>query len=153
MIPEKDWNLYDERNRFPPATIDPAWFGNALRRVEEDRRNLEGYVVGLGLPTLSLYYQDFLVDWRATFERACSFLGVRFEPVQRRSIKNTGAGLRQAVSNFEELRSYVETSYEPMFDEVLISARNLQESRLRPLDNRDLDPADGRRATRAAQSQ
>lgn len=120
-----DWNLYDERNRLPPATIDPAWFDDALRRVEEDRRELEDYVGNLEVPTLPLYYEDFLVDWAAAFSRVCSFLGARFEPVQRQSIKNTSDDLKQAVSNFEELRAlYAGTPYASMFDEVLAPAPN-----------------------------
>jgi hypothetical protein len=118
------WNLWNEEDRLPPATIDVVEFRRRLERVEKQKRKLESYVESLELPTLWLFYEDLLVDQRATLERVFSFLGVRFEPVQGRSIKNTSDDLREAVANFDELRShYVGTLYEQMFDEVLVSAK------------------------------
>jgi LPS sulfotransferase NodH len=118
------WNLWNEEDRLPPATIDVVEFSKRLENVEEQKRGLESYVKRLELPTLWLDYEDLLVDQRATLERVFSFLGVRFEPVQGGSIKNTSNDLREAVSNFDELRSrYVGTPYEQMFDEVLVPAQ------------------------------
>jgi hypothetical protein len=118
------WNLWNEEHRLPPATIDVVEFSRRLELLEEQKRRLETYVESLELPTLWLDYEDLLVDQRATFERAFSFLEVPFQPVQGKSIKNTSDDLREAVSNFDELRSrYVGTSYEQMFDEVLVPAR------------------------------
>jgi LPS sulfotransferase NodH len=119
-----DWNLYNEGNRLPPATIDPVSFKETLEEVEKERQELERYVELLDLPTLSLYYEDLLVDQRATLERICSFLGVAYESLQGQAIKHTADDLRQAVSNFEELRlQYIGTRYEEMFDEVLVPVR------------------------------
>ncbi len=121
----RDWNLYDEEDRLPPATIDLTWFSGSLEEIEEEKRELESYVRDLGVPMLSLYYEDLLVDRQATLERVFSFLGVRFEPVWGRCNKNTNDDLREAVSNFDELRShYVGTPYEQMFDEVLVPVQN-----------------------------
>jgi LPS sulfotransferase NodH len=118
------WNLWNEENRLPPTTIDVAKFDRWLEQIEKARRALESYVKNMDLPTLWLYYEDLLVDRRATIERVFSFLEVRFEPVQGGSIKNTSDDLREAVSNFDELRShYIGTPYEQMFDEVLVSAQ------------------------------
>jgi LPS sulfotransferase NodH len=118
------WNLWNEEDRLPPATIDVAEFERRLERVEKKKRTLESYAKTLELPTLWLNYEDLLVDQRATLERVFSFLGVQSEPVQGGSIKNTSDDLREAVSNFDELRSrYVGTPYEQMFDEVLVSAK------------------------------
>ena len=42
--------------------------------------------------------------------------------------KNTNDDLREAVSNFDELRShYIGTPYEQMFDEVLVSGQNYRQ--------------------------
>jgi hypothetical protein len=118
------WNLWNEEDRLPPATIEVAEFSRRLERLEEQKHRLESYVKSLELPTLWSDYEDLLVDQRATFDQVFSFLGVRIQPVQGRSIKNTSDDLREAVSNFDELRShYVGTSYEQMFDEVLVSAQ------------------------------
>jgi LPS sulfotransferase NodH len=118
------WNLWNEENRLPPAAIDVAKFDRRLEQVEKGKRALESYAENVDLPTLRLYYEDLLVDKRATLERIFSFLEVSFEPVRGGSIKNTSDDLREAVSNFDELRShYVGTPYEQMFDEVLVSAQ------------------------------
>jgi hypothetical protein len=118
------WNLWNEEDRLPIATIDVVEFGRRLERLEEEKRRLESYEKSLDLPTLWLDYEDLLVDQRAALERVFSFLGVRYQPVQGRSIKNTSDDLREAVSNFDELRSsYVGTPYEQMFDEVLVPAQ------------------------------
>jgi hypothetical protein len=118
------WNLYKTEDRLPPATIDVAEFDRKLEQVEEEKRELETYANNLDLPTLFLYYEDMLVDQRAILDRVFSFLGVRFEPTQSKCHKNTNDDLREAVSNFDELRShYVGTPYEQMFDEVLVSAQ------------------------------
>jgi LPS sulfotransferase NodH len=118
------WNLWNEENRLPPATIDVVKFDRRLEQVEKGKRALESYAENVDLPTLRLYYEDLLVDKQATLERIFSFLRVRFEPVRGRSIKNTSDDLKEAVSNFDELRShYAGTPYEHMFDEVLVSAQ------------------------------
>jgi LPS sulfotransferase NodH len=118
------WNLWNEENRLPPATIDVAQFDRRLEQVVKGKRALESYANSMELPTLRLDYEDLLLDRRATLERVFSFLGVRFEPVQAGSIKNTSDDLREAVSNFDELRShYIGTPYEQMFDEVLVPAQ------------------------------
>jgi LPS sulfotransferase NodH len=118
------WNLWTEENRLPPTTIDVAKFDRRLEQVEKGKRALESYAEGMELPTLWLNYEDLLVDRRATLDRVFSFLGVRVEPVQGGSIKNTSDDLREALSNFDELRShYIGTPYEQMFDEVLVSAQ------------------------------
>jgi LPS sulfotransferase NodH len=116
-----DWNLYKGEDRIPPASIDVVQFSNWLKRAEERNRKLVGYVQGLELPTFSLYYEDLLVNEQATLEQVCSFLDVEFEAIKGGCIKNTSDDLREAVVNFDELRShYIGTPYEPMFDEVLL---------------------------------
>jgi LPS sulfotransferase NodH len=118
------WNLWNEENRLPPTIIDVAKFDRKLEQVEKGKRALESYAKDMELPTLWLYYEDLLVDRQAALERVFSFLEVRFEPVQGGSIKNTSDDLREALSNFDELRShYSGTPYEQMFDEVLVPAQ------------------------------
>jgi hypothetical protein len=118
------WNLWNEEDRLPPTAIDVAEFDRKLEQVEKGKRALESYANSMELPTLWLDYEDLLVDRRATLERVFSFLEVRFEAVEGGSIKNTSDDLREAVSNFDELRShYVGTPYEQMFNEVLVSAQ------------------------------
>jgi hypothetical protein len=79
-------------------------------------------VEDLVLPTLRLYYEDLLIDERTIFARVLSFLEVQPKPLQGGTLKNTSDDLREAISNFDELRShYLGTPYEQMLDEVLIS--------------------------------
>jgi hypothetical protein len=118
------WNLYKTEDRLPPATIDVAEFDRRLGQIEKEKHALETYASNLELPTLFLHYEDLLVDLRATLAEVFSFLRVRFEPTQSKCYKNTSDDLREALSNFDELRShYIGTPYEQMFDEVLVSAQ------------------------------
>jgi LPS sulfotransferase NodH len=116
-----DWNLYKASERPAALTIDPAEFRTMLERIEERNRLLRDYVMSLELPTLSLYYEDLLVDERNTIDLVLSFLGVPSQPVGGKAIKNTSDNLRQVIKNFDELRSlYTGTPYETMFDEVIL---------------------------------
>ncbi|MHC4216937.1 MAG: hypothetical protein ACYSU7_00620 [Planctomycetota bacterium] len=124
------WNLYREEDRLPAVATDHATFDSWLTKVEHTNRELVGFVKGLALPTLSIYFEDLLLDARATVDRVCSFLDVPPEPVQGGSLKNTSDDLREAIVNFDELRArYVGTEYEPMFDEVLVPSAASRQGR------------------------
>jgi len=119
-----DWNLYKDEERLAALTIDPGEFRTRLEQEEERRRVLREYVMRLELPTLSLYYEDLLIDKRNTIDLALSFLGVQLRSVEGEALKNTSDDLRQALGNFDELRSlYTGTPYETMFDEVILPAQ------------------------------
>jgi LPS sulfotransferase NodH len=77
-----DWNLYNEKDRLPPFTIDVDLFLSRFQMMEKARRILIDYVMSLELPTLSLYYEDLLMDKQTTINQALSFLGVNSEPVE-----------------------------------------------------------------------
>ena len=116
-----DWNLYDEKDRLAPAAMDPEVFISWLEKLEDWNRKLRKYTSDLGLATLSLCYEDLLVEQQATFNRVFSFLGVEPQPVTGNARKNTSDDLREALPNFEVIRtSYVGTPYLEMFDEVLV---------------------------------
>lgn len=119
-----DWNLYDETDRLPPLTIDAVDFERRLEEVEIGERLLEEYVEMLGLPTLSLDYETLLTEPARTIEGLCTFLGVKRLPLRGVALKNTADNLREAVTNFDELRSRLQgTRYVQMFDEVLRTDR------------------------------
>ena len=116
----RNWNLYKEEERIVPVHIDVELFQNWLGNVEKTNQELVRFVEKLPLPKLSLYYEAILLNDQEIFQRVCSFLGVKFQTLQGGCIKHTSDDLREAVANFEELRSaYVGTRYEQMFDEVL----------------------------------
>jgi LPS sulfotransferase NodH len=118
-----DWNLYKEADRLPHLEVDLEKFADSLSLLEQGKRWLRRYVDKLALPTLRLSYEDLLLDFEGTIERVLDFLEVPLESVESRVKKSTNDDLRQAVSNFEELRAqYVGTTYEQMFDEVLGSS-------------------------------
>lgn len=116
-----DWNLYSEKDRPAPITIDIDIFASRLEQIELSRNRTREFVYHLERPTLLIYYEDLLTDERAMLEMICAFLGVPFEPIRGRSIKNTSDDLSQAIANFNQLKArYAGTHYEPMFDEVLV---------------------------------
>ena len=115
------WNLLKESNRLPAFTVDLNEFSELLREREEWDTDLENYVQPLGLPTLTLYYEDLLKDKTTFIQRVFSFLEVKPKPVEGVTLKNTKDNLREVLLNFDELRArYANTGYEPMFDEVLV---------------------------------
>lgn len=117
-----DWNLYDKQQRLAATKLDVAQFDAWLRRLEQRVGEEADYVDNLQLPTLTLYYEDLLMDEAATFGQIFSFLGLTSRPMQGRTIKATSDDLRDAVANFDELRSHYQgTRYEAMFDEVLMA--------------------------------
>jgi hypothetical protein len=65
-------------------------------------------------------YEDLVLHRQRALKEVCRFLRLRYRPLTSPLEKNTSDGLREAVANFDELRSrYVGTRYEAMFDEVL----------------------------------
>lgn len=121
-----DWNLYNEEDRLSPVRIDATDLAQRLEKVEIGERLLQEYVDTLRLPTLSIDYETVLTDQERTIEGLCTFLGVRRLPLRGTALKNTADNLRDAVSNFDELRSHFQgTRYLQMFDEVLPTDRLL----------------------------
>ena len=118
-----NWNLLNESDRLSAFTVDLDEFSNLLQQREAWDQDVEHYVQRLQLPTLRLFYEDLLEDQDVFIQRAFSFLEVKPQPVQGKTLKNTRDNLREVVLNFDELRAkYVNTPYEPMFDEVLVQA-------------------------------
>jgi hypothetical protein len=119
------WQSYTEEDRpSVPFAIAVDDFQCRLETLEELTQRLKSYVSKLGLPTLSLYYEDLLLDGQKTFERIFSFLRVKPKAVHPRCIKTTSDDLREVIENFEELYShYRETPCEEMFNEVLVPGK------------------------------
>jgi LPS sulfotransferase NodH len=117
-----DWNLYDEGHRPTALTLELHKFNTWLKRIESRVNEETKFVTGLKLPTITLYYEDFLMDSPGLFKRTFAFLGVSDFPVQGKALKTTSDDLRHAIANFDELRShYLSTPYKSMFDEILIT--------------------------------
>jgi LPS sulfotransferase NodH len=115
-----NWNLLSESTRLPPFKIDSADLDRLLVERERLDSELVEYVDALHLPTLRLFYEDLLANPVAFVHQAVDFLGIERQPVSGATLKNTDDDLREAILNFDELRSrYVGTPYESMFDEVL----------------------------------
>jgi len=117
----RDWNIYHEKDRLNPVTVDINDFNKVLKHVEKEKRRMESYVKSLKLPVLTLYYEDLLLNEQETLKRTCSFLGIVFIQMKGRCLKNTSDNLRKAIANFDELKNnFIGTQYEKMFDEVLV---------------------------------
>lgn len=118
-----NWNLLSEKTRLPAFEVDPAEFADLLAQREAWDRQLNEYAGQLELPTLQLWYEDLLHDEAGFVGRTMKFLTGREHRLQGGTLKNTGDDLRSAILNYDELkRRYTGTLYEPMFDEVLVSA-------------------------------
>lgn len=117
------WNLYDKSDRMPPMTVEPADFLQYLGEREEAEQALDAYVQRLQLPTLTISYEELLVDRDGVLAAVFSFLGVEPHAVEEKTMKHTRDDLREVVTNFDELRqSVADTPYAAMFDEVLAPA-------------------------------
>jgi LPS sulfotransferase NodH len=118
-----DWNLYDKTKTLPPLTIDLQKFDEWLKITERKVREEVAFITSLALPTLTVYYEDLLLNETATLEQVFSFLGVGYQPVQGKAVKSTSDDLRDVLANFNDLRAhYAGTTYQPMFDEVLVAS-------------------------------
>jgi LPS sulfotransferase NodH len=116
------WGLYDENNRLPPLKVDLEQFDEYLQHREKVDNELADYVNSLSLPTLQLCYEDLTTNQGVFLNDVFQFLGVDPMPVKGETLKITSDNLREAIENFDELRSrYAGTQYEAMFDEVLVS--------------------------------
>jgi LPS sulfotransferase NodH len=119
------WNLEHEADRAEPVRIEVPSFDFMLQNRTRINQSLGAYVEKLQLPTLSLYYEDLLVDQQAFLNRVCKFLGVRTVPLASRTKKHTSDNLRNVLSNFDELHAhYAGTPYQAMFDEILLPTDN-----------------------------
>lgn len=114
------YNVYKEQDQLPPISIELEHFKKILKMREDLDNRLSNYVADLGLPILEIYYEDLLIDERSTLKNTYEFLGVPARHTRGKSFKNTSDDLRQALLNFNELRTaFAGTPYESMFDEIL----------------------------------
>lgn len=128
------WNLYRAADRLPPLEVDQSKFADYLALLVQGRRRLGRYVANLRSPTLHITYEDLLVDYQDTIMRVFKFLEVPPDSVESRIRKTTNDNLRLAISNFAELRAqYAGTTYEPMFDEVLVDDSPIRTQRPKAL--------------------
>ena len=68
-----DWNLYDDGDRLPPLTVDLEKFDQWLGSLERRHDRLISFVERLTLPTLSIHYEDILLNNAAMFKAVCEF--------------------------------------------------------------------------------
>jgi LPS sulfotransferase NodH len=111
------YNLLKDTDRLPAAPIDVDELRTNITRRAEWQDMLRAYLESIELPILHLTYEGLLAGETRTLGRVFSFLDVPSAPVSSPILKNTPDDLRQAVSNFDELRShFVGTPFEAMFD-------------------------------------
>lgn len=114
------WGLFDDTNRPDAFEVDLDQFDEYLKHRETVDQELEDYVRGLGIPMVSIYYEDLLKDENAFMDNVYTFLNVTPAKVEGSTLKITSDDLRDVIVNFDELRAkYVGTPYEMMFDEVI----------------------------------
>lgn len=115
------WNLYKEEQRMEPLAVDLDEFDQFLNEREQAIKDLTEFTGSLQLPTLEIVYEELLVNKDGSLECIFEFLKIPPKSVESRPLKHTSDDLREAVSNFDELRTrYIGSKYEAMFNEVLV---------------------------------
>jgi hypothetical protein len=115
------WGLFKEENRPSAVYIDPDEFDEHLQIREQLQRDQDRYINNLGLPALSLCYEDLSLDKDGVLKQVFSFFHIKPLTVKATALKITSDNLRNAILNFDELKSrYIGTQYENMFDEILV---------------------------------
>jgi LPS sulfotransferase NodH len=116
-----DWNVYETQHLLEPIEVDPEEFDRRLQLVVKGKERLDAFVKDLGLQSMSVEYEDLLLDQEKTIQKVCAHLNVLYHSMVPTCSKATPDDLRNVVVNFEKLRScYRGSIYEPMFEEVLL---------------------------------
>ena len=114
------WNLVDESDRLGPQHIEVEEFDGMLKTVISSHGRLHAYAHSLSVPKLDLEYADLLRDHDGWLRSVFDFLGVEPRELDSRVLQNEPDDLRQALANFEDLKShYTGTAFDAMFDEVV----------------------------------
>jgi LPS sulfotransferase NodH len=112
------WNRRAGEPPLHPAPIAPADFDEHLERVVAQKADIHAYVEQLGLPSLTLTYEDLLRSLQPTLARLFDFISVQSIAVEGTTKKNTDDDLGRAVTNLPELRDhYRGTRFEAMFED------------------------------------
>ena len=120
-----NYNIYNENHKLGTVYVDFKDFNWTLHLREDLNSKLEDYVSRLNLPVLSIYYENILLDLEGTLKTIFDFIDVPYEKTSSEMVKHTNDNLREAISNFDELKShYLHTKYEDMFDEVTVAPEN-----------------------------
>jgi LPS sulfotransferase NodH len=93
-----------DTTEFAPLTADPVALMASTWILEGDSHALESSVATL--PHLRLTYESDLLDpatHQTTVDRVCDYLGIQSAPVRTDLVKVAPPGLRQSISNFEEV--------------------------------------------------
>jgi hypothetical protein len=116
--PKTGWNLYDEKDRLGPVSVDVNELDTVLKEVLFRDRVMQAFADLLAVPKLYLDYAELLKNKDDYFAKIFKFVGVRPFQLQSSVLKNTDNDLRRALNNFEELKShYRGTEFEAMLDE------------------------------------
>ena len=69
-------------------------------------------------PMITIYYEDLVNHREQTFSQICEFLGVRYVQPKTVLVKQNTKGMRETVTNYEELKSaFSETEWNTFFSE------------------------------------
>jgi LPS sulfotransferase NodH len=111
------WNVRDQEDiELPPIFVDPAHFEKRLQGRIERERELAEFIARLGLPVYEIEYDDLLRNEQAVLKGVFDLLGVKNLPTKSSLKKATSDELREAIVNYDELRSHFRgTPYESMF--------------------------------------
>lgn len=113
------WNLESENDRLNAFRLDLDKFHEQLMWREKVEKWLASYITVLSQPTLTLFYEDMLIDNQGFFTQLYDFLNVPYMDTVGKTFKNTSNDLREVISNYDELLvRYKYTIYEPMILDV-----------------------------------
>ena len=114
-----EWNLGGERSSSSPINVDSTLFAKRVSLMEQATMQLEEFCERLPAPRLYLHYEDLLTSLDTTLDAVFRFLDVPRTDTSCGIRKNTSDNLREAIANFDEIRTqFIGTRYEEMFDDV-----------------------------------
>ncbi len=118
------WGLFKDENRPSAIYIDPIEFDEHLQIREQLQRDQDTYINTLGLPTLSICYEDLYINKEDVLKQIFNLFHVKPLPVKAATLKITSDDLRNSILNFDELKAkYTGSQYEKMFDEILVPSK------------------------------
>ena len=121
------FNLYKDDDRVPEIAFGRKRFGDMLNRRLKREAAMDDFVRSLPLRKTLLHYEELQLDREGALGGLFDFLDVPHHDVTvgipKQPMKHTSDDLREAVLNFDELKShFAGTKYESMFDEVLVTS-------------------------------
>jgi len=114
------YNIQYKSEQLDSIKIDPKTLSQEIKGRADQERMIRDFISESNLESMDLFYEDLLTNRSKTIKSFSNFVGITTYIFNPDTEKNTSDDLRQAVTNFDELKKhYQSTEYEPLLNEVL----------------------------------